>query len=147
MHGSVRKAAIRIALAILLSGGCGVLLDAQTQAPATRPGPIYNPATEVTIKGTIEAVNHVAGARAWTGTHLTLKTDSGSLDVHVGPSWFLEQNKLSFAKGDEISVTGSKVKYGETDALLAREITKTDQKVTLRTAKGFPLWSRHGRHP
>ena len=40
-----------------------------------------------------------------------------------------------------ISVTGSKVEMGGTEVILAREITKGDQVLTLRDPQGFPLWS------
>ncbi|MHB8484307.1 MAG: hypothetical protein ACYDCM_01050 [Candidatus Acidiferrales bacterium] len=103
--------------------------------------PVYDPATEVTMKGTVEAVKQLAGPRGWAGTHLGLKTDAETLDVHVGPSWFLAQSKISFAKGDQIEVTGSKVKFENSDAVIAREIKKGDKTITLRNAQGIPAWS------
>jgi hypothetical protein len=133
-----------MALAAMFAMGM-VALPSRAQTPATRKAPMYNPATEVTVKGTVEAVNQLTGPRGWAGTHLTLKTDKETLDVHAGPSWFLTQNKLTLAKGDQIEVTGSKVKFGDADALLAREITKGDQKLTLRNAQGYPVWSRGRR--
>ena len=125
----------------------GIALPSRAQTPAAYPrsAPMYDSATEITVKGTVEAVNQLTGARGWAGTHLQLKTDKETLDVHVGPSWFLTRNGVSFSQGDQVEVIGSKVKFGETDALLAREITKGDKKLVLRNEKGFPLWSR-GRH-
>ena len=105
----------------------------------------YNPATEVTVRGTVEDVSQVTRGRSWGGTHLTLKTDQGTLDVHLGPTNFLEAKKFSVAKGDQVEVVGSKVQIQGTDALIAREITKGDQKLTLRDAQGIPVWSRGGR--
>jgi hypothetical protein len=118
---------------------------AQTTATAHRSAPMYDPATEITVKGTVEAVNQLKGARGWAGTHLPLKTEKETLDVHIGRSWFLTKNGVSFSKGDLVEVVGSKVKFGETDALLAREITKGDKKLVLRNEKGFPTWSRRPR--
>jgi len=106
-----------------------------------RAAPIYNTATEVTLKGSVEAVNHVMGQQGWGGTHLSLKADEQTIDVHVGPSWFLTQNKMSFAKGDQIEVTGSWVKFGDNDALIAREIKKGSETFTLRNAQGLPVWT------
>src|SRR5579883_578895 len=92
------------------------------KAQMHRGSPMYNPATEMTVKGSVEEVNLVKGPGRWGGTHLILKTEKESVDVHVGPSWFLAQNKMSFAKGDQVEVTGSRVKFGGKDALIAREI-------------------------
>ncbi len=48
---------------------------------------------------------------------------------------------LSFSKGDEIAVTGSKVKQGDADLVLARAVDKGNDTVTLRDNKGTPVWS------
>ena len=133
-----------VALALVFALGAAVMSYAQMPR-GPKGAPLYNPATEITVKGTVEAVNQIAGRQGWGGTHLQLKTESETLDVHVGPSWFLSQNKVTFAKSDQIEVTGSKVKFANAEALLAREITKGDQKLTLRNEKGFPVWSRRGR--
>lgn len=126
--------------------GLGTAIVSYAQMPRGPKGaPMYNPATEITVKGTVEAVNQMTGRPGWAGSHLQVKTESETLDVHVGPSWFLSQNNFTFAKGDQIEVTGSKVKYANAGALLAREITKGDQKLTLRNEKGFPVWSRRRR--
>jgi hypothetical protein len=53
--------------------------------------------------------------------------------------------QFQFAKGDAITVTGSKVRIAGQDVIIAREIKKGDQVLTLRDAKGFPLWSGRGR--
>jgi len=48
---------------------------------------------------------------------------------------------VSFAKGDEIAFVGSKVKEGEADMILAREVTKGADTLVLRDAKGNPVWN------
>ena len=115
-------------------------IPAKAQVPA-KASPVYDPATEVTVKGTVEEVKQLKGPGGWAGTHLSLKTDAGTIDVHVGPSWFLAQNKISLGKGDQIEVTGSKVKFDDNDALIARELKKEGTSVTLRNAQGIPKWS------
>ena len=130
---------------VFLSLQVSVLLAAQS--PGEPPGGApafarYDTASEVTVNGTVEAVNEVTGRRGWNGTHLQLKTADGMLDVHAGPSWFLSRNKLQVVKGDQIQVTGSKIRFNDTDALLARTIKKGDSELTLRNAAGVPVWSR-----
>jgi hypothetical protein len=105
----------------------------------------YNPATEVTVRGTVEEVRQVTRGQGWSGTHLTLQTDAGKLDVHLGPSKFLEAKKFTISKGDQVEVIGSKVQYQGHDVLIAREITKGDHRLTLRNAQGIPAWSGGGR--
>jgi hypothetical protein len=112
-------------------------------------GPFYNTGTEITITGTVDEVQQLSGTagqtwscpRGWTGTHLVLKTDTGALAVHVGPSAYLESKNFSIAKGDKLTILGSKVSYQGLDFLIAKEITKGSEVITLRNSAGFPMWS------
>lgn len=101
----------------------------------------YDPKTEVTVKGTIEEVQEFNGRNGRSGTHLMLKTDSGTLPVHVGPSAYITKQQFSFAKGDEVSVLGSKVQIAGKETLLAREITKEGKTLVLRNSQGIPEWA------
>jgi hypothetical protein len=106
---------------------------------------MYDPKTEATVKGTIEEVQQQTGKRGWSGTHLILKTDAATFDVHVGPSGYLAQQKFPLVKGDMIEVVGSKVTIAGKEALLAREVTKDGKTLVLRNAQGIPQWSRGRR--
>ncbi len=103
----------------------------------------YDPATETTVTGTVEDVVQVAHQGRSPGTHLKLKTDSGSVTVQIGPTSYLESQKVSFAKGDQVTVTGSKVNSG----IIAREVKKGDRTLTLRDKQGIPKWSRGRNRP
>ncbi|MBW4043685.1 hypothetical protein [Acidipila rosea] len=137
--------ALSILLAMVILAPA-MYVGAQTTDTPTRRSLMYNTATETTVSGTIEAVNQVTGRRGWNGTHLQLKTAEGVMDVHVGPSWFLTQKKFELAKGDQVEITGSKVKFNDADALIARTIKKGESELTLRNAQGIPAWSRGGRN-
>jgi hypothetical protein len=50
---------------------------------------------------------------------------------------------MSFSKGDEIALTGSKVKQDGADLILAREVVKGADKFLLRDDKGHPVWKGH----
>ena len=109
---------------------------------------VYNPGTETTVKGTVEHVRTAflpgGGASAQsqgesTGPlYLDLNSDSGKFAVFLGPAWFAESKGFKFAKGDQVEVTGSKVRD---DAIVAREVKKDDKVLTLRNAQGIPEWS------
>jgi hypothetical protein len=111
--------------------------------------PMYETATETTLTGTIEAIEEVTctgcmGRRSVGGTHVTLKTATETIEVHLGPTAYLAEKKAKFAKGDTVAIRGSRVTIGDEAVLLAREIKKGDQRWTLRDASGRPLW-RGGR--
>jgi hypothetical protein len=102
-------------------------------------GPKYDAANEVKIKGVIEEIREVPGA--FEGTHLVVKTDSGTVLVHVAPGAFLKEMDTSFAKGDQVQVVGSKAPNAQEEEILAREITVGTNTVTLRDEKGVPVWA------
>jgi hypothetical protein len=62
------------------------------------------------------------------------------------PKPFQEEMGISFSKGDEIAVTGSKVKQDTSDVILARELVKGTDTLMFRDDKGNPVWdSRTGK--
>ena len=101
----------------------------------------YDPATETTVTGTVTDVVQVTHHGRSPGTHLKVKTDAGPMTVQLGPTSYLESQNVNFAKGDQVTVTGSQVK----GAIIAREVKKGDAKITLRNKQGVPKWS-HGRN-
>ena len=139
------KATYNFALFFVVIVVTGYVAPCQGQSSAD----VYNPSTEITVKGTIEQVKTAflpgGGASAQAReessgpTYLNLKTDSGTLAVFVGPSWFLESKGFKFAKGDQIEVTGSKLQ--DKDVIVAREVKKGDQILVVRNAQGIPAWS------
>jgi hypothetical protein len=74
-----------------------------------------------------------------------LKTDQGTLEVHLGAIDCWKANGFELAKGDSIEVTGSKAKVDDAEVLLAREVKKGEKTVTLRDAQGVPAWARGRR--
>jgi hypothetical protein len=57
----------------------------------------------------------------------------------------VSEKHVTFAKGDALSVVGSKITMDGKQVVIAREITKGDQVLTLRDPQGLPLWSGRGR--
>ncbi len=109
-------------------------------------GPMYNPKTESTLSGRVGQVTTMQGPRGWGGTHLDLKTESGTYHVHLGPTSFIKAKGFTFTRGDQIEVTGSKVTFQNHDAIIAREVKKGDKVLSLRDAQGIPEWSGGRRH-
>jgi hypothetical protein len=128
-----------VGLAVLVS----MPAAAQKGAGAPKGLPRYDPKAEITVKGTVEEVKQYPSRRGWrTGQHVTLKTDTGTLDVPLGPTNWWKKNGVELVKGDSIEVTGSKSKVDGAEVLIAREVKKGEKTVTLRNAQGVPAWSR-----
>ena len=123
-------------LAVLLVVSAG----AQKAAPKPR-GPKYDFQTETKIKGTIEELKLPPKGSEKQIAHLVVKAGADTFDVYLCPKSFFDDMGMTFAKGDEITLTGSKVKEGETDLVLAREVVKGNDTFVLRDAKGAPAWN------
>jgi hypothetical protein len=123
------------AIAIL----CALPLVAQKTQETNRPK--YDVNTETKIKGTVEEVNLPPKGSEKEIAHLLLKTGTDTVDVYLCPKSFLDDMGVSFSKGDEIALTGSRIKWGEADLILAREVVKGTDTLVFRDAKGNPVWS------
>lgn len=123
------------ALALL----CALPLVAQKAKEAS---PKYDAQTETKMKGTVEEVKLPPNDGKKEVAHLLVKTGAGAdtADVYLCPKSFLDDMGVSFSKGDEIVLTGSKVKQGEADLILAREVVKGTDTLVLRDDKGNPVW-------
>jgi hypothetical protein len=110
---------------------------------------VYDTKTEATVRGTISAVETVtlagdSGRRSLSGTHLTLKSGSETIQIHLGPSAYLADQKINLEEGDVVEIRGSRVTINDEQVLLAREVKKGNGTWRLRDASGRPLW-RVGR--
>ena len=101
----------------------------------------YDPATETTIGGVVQEVKFIPGPGVMGGMHLVLSTDAGTTEVRLGPAWYVSRQNFAFGKGDQVEVTGSKIKSGDAFVLIARVVKKGDQVLTLRNAQGIPASS------
>lgn len=128
-----------------LVGGLLALLLAVPAAFAQhkngKPKVKYDLAAEVKVKGTIEEITeYECPVSGGLGAHIVLKTGSGTEHVHIALAKFLKEYEMKFEKGQEIEVLGARVKVGEQDALLVRQITRGQDTFTFRDKQGKPLW-------
>jgi hypothetical protein len=113
---------------------------ASNTAGVSAKDPVYDPATVVKVPGIVASVKRVPAGNLLAGVHLLVKSNTDTFDVYLGPSDFLKFLKVSFPAGDQIEVTGSKVKLGNTDVILTRKADDGYTLVTLRDANGVPVW-------
>ena len=118
---------------------CTLSVVAQ-KAQETSP-PKYDVHTETKMKGTVEEMKLPPKGSEKEVAHLLVKSGADSVDVYLCPKSFLDDMGVSLSKGDEIALTGSKVKQGEADLILAREVVKGSDTLVLRDDKGNPVWT------
>ena len=69
-----------------------------------------------------------------------LKSGSDTVQVFLCPKSFLDSMGATFKAEDKVEITGSKVKQNGEDLILAREVVKGDDTLTLRFKDGKPAW-------
>jgi hypothetical protein len=111
---------------------------------------LYNPQTVTTVTGQVEKLEDLpsmggGGGQGMQHRGLLLKTDQGSLVVHLGPGWYLDEKKFAVKAGDTVSATGSKVTLNNQPALIAREVTANGTTLKLRDDQGLPVWRGKGQ--
>ncbi|HUO26486.1 MAG TPA: hypothetical protein VMU61_12525 [Candidatus Aquilonibacter sp.] len=112
-------------------------------APKTTPvggfGPFYDAAHETTLTGTIQEVvtRHTPGSPA--GMHLLVLGPQGVVDAHVG-AFLSKQNREAMKVGMPVEIVGANVQLHGRQYLLARQITVGGHVITVRSARGAPVF-------
>lgn len=132
-------------ICVLCLAGSGFLRAAVTEKSAVpAEEPRYDPATEVSTLAIVTDIREVPRGNPMSGVHLSVKPESQEsqvIDVYLGPADFIKQFEIHFAKGDEVRVTGSKVKTANgSHVILVREVRKDLETLSCRRAKGEPNW-------
>ena len=109
--------------------------------PGKATGVPYDLKTELKIKGIVDDVKLVGTDAKTRVTRLVMKSGDESNEFYVCPASFLGDMGVSFAKGDELEITGSKVKHDATEEILVRKIVKGNDTLVLRDEKGKPYWN------
>ena len=133
-------------LAAFLALFCLLPVIAQKAQGNDASAPKYDPHTETKMKGTVEEVRLPPKGSEKEIVHLIVKNGTETVDVYLCPKSFLQEIGVIFSKGDEIAVTGSKVKQDGADVVLAREVVKGNDTLVLRDDKGNPVWSWRRRN-
>lgn len=104
-------------------------------------GRMYNLNTVETIAGEVISVDKFTPMAGMSqGVHMQLKTENETIDVHLGPAWYLDNQDMTIAPKDRVSVKGSRITWGGETVLVAAEVQKDNATLVLRDASGVPLW-------
>jgi len=103
---------------------------------------MFNPKTVESVSGTVESLDKFTPGKGMSyGVHFTLKTDKETIPVHLGPSWYVDQQEVKLAPGDKVEVTGSRITYQGKPAIIAAQVKKEGKNLQLRDTNGVPAWA------
>ena len=105
-------------------------------------GRMYDTKTIETISGEVERIDMITPMKGMSGgVHLLVKTDKEPISVHLGPSWYIENQDVKIQPRDKVEITGSRITFDGKPAIVAKEVKKGDEVLNLRDDSGYPVWS------
>lgn len=105
-------------------------------------GRLFDPKTVVSVSGTITTLEETTPFKDMgMGVHLMLKTKTETIDVHLGPLWYVESQDADLKVGDTVDVRGSRIGSSQQPAILAIEVKRGDDVLALRDEDGIPRWA------
>src|SRR5690349_6825193 len=106
MRNSTELRRILLRAALLASLCLGPALAQKNEEPSP---PKYDVHTETKMKVTVEEVKLPPKGSEKEVAHLLVKIATETVDVYLCPKSFLDDMGVTFSKGEEIALTGSKV--------------------------------------
>src|SRR5512138_1523626 len=86
--------------------------------PGSSYNRMYDLKTVETVSGEVVNVDQIVPGKGMSnGMHLTLKTDKETFSVHLGPSWYLENQDVKIQPKDRLEVKGSRVTFAGKPAI------------------------------
>ena len=129
----------RKSILLVIALVCALPLIAEK--PQETNHPKYDLSTESKMKATVQEVKLPAKGSEKEIAHLLVKIGTDTFDVYLCPKAFLDDMGVNFSQGEEIVLTGSRIKQGEAELILAREVVRGNDTLVLRDEKGNPIWS------
>jgi len=126
---------MRTARAVML---CGVAVFAvAAQAVASEAEGLMD------FYATVTAVREAPAGSALPGLHLEAKVNGWTTDIYLAPVEFLDQYGMSFQKGDDVHIVGSRAKVAGADVVLAREVAvgAANRKTLYLRDNNGPFWT------
>lgn len=103
---------------------------------------MYNPKTVETLTGEVVSVDKISPMKGMSyGVQLIIKTKKETVSVHLGPTWYIENQDVKIEPKDKVEVKGSRITFEGKPAIIAAEVKKGDEVLRLRDENGFPVWS------
>ncbi len=103
---------------------------------------MYDAKTFIEIKGEITVVEQIVMKQGTSaGIHISVKTETETYVVHLGPKWYLDKQTIQLKVGDKVGIKGSKVTIEGKQTIIAKDVIKDGSTLNLRDETGKPVWA------
>jgi hypothetical protein len=137
----MRFTRVLLGIFALLLSGAAITLVSQEKAPLNHVSYTYALTSEQTMRGwVVEAKDFQCLVTGTVGSHITVKNETSSIEVHLAPATFMKQYEINIRKGDKVTIVGSKITYEGKSALIAKSVAIGNETYNFRDQSGKPLW-------
>jgi hypothetical protein len=121
--------------------GAAHTLVSQVKNTSTPPGYAYGQSGEQTVRGwVVETRDFQCPVSGTMGSHITVKNETSTIEVHLAPASFMKQYEINIRKGDNVTVVGSRISFEGKTALIAKSVAIGRETFIFRDPAGNPLW-------
>jgi hypothetical protein len=130
---------------------CVLVLGTILARPATgddrlKQEPKYDTTTVIDFGAVVVEVQEVQKDNPLRGVNLVVRSDSdATFNIYVAPAEYVKSFEITFRKGDNVHIIGSKIKFNGETVVLGREVRKDSATLYLRGRGGEPHWTPTGK--
>jgi hypothetical protein len=121
-----------------------LVADTIPYEPAEATTKLYSETAAREVKGIITDTYNVKLKDGVEFMQMTVETEQGTIPVHLGPTWYMDEysDRFDANKGRSVSVLGSVATVDGKEVLVASEVSNGDgkQHMRLRHPGGVPAW-------
>jgi hypothetical protein len=101
----------------------------------------YDQANQQTVSGwVVETRDFQCPVSGTMGSHITVKSGTATIEVHLAPASFMKQYEIAIRKNDNVTVVGSRIMFDGKPALIAKAVIVGRDTFNFRDPNGRPLW-------
>lgn len=101
----------------------------------------YDPDSVTEFTGHVIEVFYSKESRHDTrGVILFLADEEDVMEVHLGPSWYIDRQLKHIKIGEELTVQGSVIDFKNQEILVAQTLDRGKSKYQFRNEVGSPYW-------
>lgn len=135
---------LAILFTVVPAGGVVPVADKTPYESVNQSEKLYSEAAAQSVKGVITHTRTVTLKDGAEFMQMDVETDHGTVPVHLGPTWYMNEHadRFDVNKGRSVSVTGSPSTVEGKQVLVASELTNEEgkQHMRLRHPGGVPAW-------
>ena len=74
------------------------------------------------------------------GIALVIQTENEIIYIHLGPSWYIENQDIKIGPNEIVKVRGTRINFNGKPSIIASQVKKGDKVLIIRNRNNLPVW-------